>query len=275
MGKGDKNPEFVPVGIDSARDLIALNRRGGILVASPRLIALLDPSGAPLRSDINREFVQSNTAADLREPQLAFNISPDAQVVRFETYEAARPSPPPIAFNLGKVPQPLSADDALATEAPNQDPNIVDDWRNSRAPRIVGQPLPSGESRKDARNVTAITEMSMACSGQTFPSLSRRFQRRPSRRFVIYLCRLRRFLPPCTIEDQEAPRFALAYLPRTTQWPTAAATGFCFAPWSKVWAKPFAAMISRPPSAIGEGSVWPPNRLLPMIQSEMHLEGCF
>ena len=23
------------------------------------------------------------------------------------------------------------------------------------------------------------------------------------------------------------------------------------------------------------GSVWPPNRLLPMIQSEMHLEGCF
>jgi hypothetical protein len=149
LGKGDKNPEFVPVGIDSARDLIALNRRGGILVASPRLIALLDPSGAPLRSDINREFVQSNTAADLREPQLAFNISPDAQVVRFETYEAARPSPPPIAFNLGKVPQPLSADDALATEAPNQDPNIVDDWRNSRAPRIVGQPLPSGESRKD------------------------------------------------------------------------------------------------------------------------------
>ena len=34
-------------------------------------------------------------------------------------------------------------------------------------------------------------------------------------------------------------------------------------------------MISRPPSAIGEGSAWPPNRLLPMIQSEMHLEGCF
>jgi hypothetical protein len=34
-------------------------------------------------------------------------------------------------------------------------------------------------------------------------------------------------------------------------------------------------MISRPPSAIGEGSAWPPNRLPPMIQSEMHLEGCF
>jgi hypothetical protein len=85
----------------------------------------------------------------------------------------------------------------------------------------------------------------------------------------------RRFLPPWTIEEQEAPRFALAYFSGTTQWPTAAATGFCFAPWSKVWAKPFAAMISRPPSAIGEGSVWPPNRLLPMIQSEMHLEGCF
>jgi len=41
------------------------------------------------------------------------------------------------------------------------------------------------------RNVTAITEMSMACSGQTFPSLSRRFQRRPSRRLVIHPCRLR------------------------------------------------------------------------------------
>jgi len=45
--------------------------------------------------------------------------------------------------------------------------------------------------------------------------------------------------------------------------------------WSRDWAKPFAAMISRPPSAIWEGSAWPPNRLLPMIQSEMHLEGCF
>lgn len=149
LSGGDENPEFVPVGIDRARDLIALNRRGGILVASPKLIALLDPSGAPLRSDINREFVQRNAAADLREPELAFNISPDAQVVRFETYEAARPPPPPITFSLAKVPLPLSVDSASATEAPNQDPNIVDDWRNGRAPRIVGQPLPSGEIRKD------------------------------------------------------------------------------------------------------------------------------
>jgi hypothetical protein len=29
---------------------------------------------------------------------------------------------------------------------------------------------------------------------------------------------------------------------------------------------PFAAMISRLPSAIAEGSAWPPNRLLPMIR---------
>ncbi len=53
LGAGDENPEFVPVGIDRVRDLLALNRRGGILIASPKLITLLDRSGAPLRSDIN------------------------------------------------------------------------------------------------------------------------------------------------------------------------------------------------------------------------------
>ncbi|WP_316228497.1 MULTISPECIES: caspase family protein [unclassified Bradyrhizobium] len=149
LGAGDENPEFIPVGIDRVRDLIALNKRQGILVASPKLIALLDESGAPLQSNINRTFVQRNLAADLREPQLAFNISPDAQVVRFETYEAAPRSHPPTTFDLRKVPQPLLADDTLATGAPNQDPNIVDGWRNSRALRIVGQPLPSDEIRKD------------------------------------------------------------------------------------------------------------------------------
>ena len=147
---GDGDPEFVPVGIDRVRDLIALNRRQGLLVASPKLIALLDQNGAPLQSSINREFVQRNAAADFRNPELAFKISTDAQVVRFETFEGGIGPPPSTTFNLGKVPQPLSSDDdALATEDPNQDPNIVEDWRNSRAPRIVGQPLPGGETRKD------------------------------------------------------------------------------------------------------------------------------
>lgn len=150
LGTGDDDPEFVPVGTDRVRDLIALNRRRGILVASPKLIALLDPSGMPLQSSIDRQFVQRNVTADLRDPELAFKISPDAQIVRFETYEAAIGLPPSTTFNLRKVPRPLSSgDDALATEAPNQDPNIVDGWRNSRAPRVVGQPLPDGEIRKD------------------------------------------------------------------------------------------------------------------------------
>ena len=149
LATGDENPEFVPVGIDRARDLIALNRRGGILVASPKLIALLDPSGAPLQSDINREFVQRNAAADLREPELAFNISPDAQVVRFETYEAARQPPPPTTFNLGKVPQAASADDALATEAPNQDPNIVETGATAALRASSGSRCPVARSRKD------------------------------------------------------------------------------------------------------------------------------
>lgn len=169
MGAGDENPKFIPVGIDRARDLIALDRRGGILVASPKLIALIDASGAPLRSDINREFVQTNAAADLREPELAFNISPNAEVVRFETYEAARQPSPPTTFNLRKVPQPLSADGALATEAPNQDPNIVGDWRNSRAPRIIGQPLPGGEIRKDEmfRAAAVLYERKMVLLGSS------------------------------------------------------------------------------------------------------------
>jgi WD40 repeat protein len=150
LGSGDENPEFIPIGIDRARDLIALNRRQGTLVVSPKQIALLNSSGAPLQSSINREFVQRNATVDFRDPELAFKISPGAQVVRFESYEATVGTPPSTTFNLRKVPQPLSpGDDALATEAPNRDPNIVDDWRNSRVPRVVGQPLPSGEVRKD------------------------------------------------------------------------------------------------------------------------------
>jgi hypothetical protein len=35
---------------------------------------------------------------------------------------------------------------------------------------------------------------------------------------------------------------------------------------------PFAAMISRLPSAIAEGSAWPPNRLLPMSPVQEALE---
>ena len=58
------------------------------------------------------------------------------------------------------------------------------------------------------------------------------------------------------------------------QWPTTAASDFCFTPWSRVWAMPFAAMISRLPSAIAEGCAWPPNRLLPMIQSKTPLKSC-
>jgi hypothetical protein len=48
--------------------------------------------------------------------------------------------------------------------------------------------------------------------------------------------------------------------------------GFCFTPWSRAWAMPFASMISRLPSAIAEGSAWSPNRLLPMIQSKILLK---
>ena len=147
---GDENPEFVPIGIDRVRDLIALNRRQGILVASPRLIALLNSNGAPLRSTINREFIQRNVTADFRDPELSFKLSPDGQIVHFETYGASSGPPPPVTFNLRKVPQPLaSEDDVLATETPIRDPDIVDGWRNSRTVRIVGQPLPGGEIRKD------------------------------------------------------------------------------------------------------------------------------
>src|SRR6476646_9000756 len=78
------------------------------------------------------------------------------------------------------------------------------------------------------------------------------------------------------IEEQEAASFGWDETRRIpiTDDPMAHDSGsdFCFTPWSRVWAMPFAAMISRLPSAIAEGSAWPPNRLLPMIQSKNALE---
>jgi hypothetical protein len=166
----DEDPVFIPVGIDRVAEILPLNQRGGVLVASQKLIALLAPDGTALRSDIGGVLLERNTAADFRGAALPFAMSPDGQTVLFDDYRSIARSLIRVVFDLQAVPHPIGTVGSAATIVPDQDPNVVVSWRNSQVPpRLAGMQLAGSEYQKDEiyRSVALLQSRKLALLGSS------------------------------------------------------------------------------------------------------------
>lgn len=147
---GGEEIAFVSVGTDRIMDLTFLPRRQAVLYATQKRIGALELDGEPYVSDDGSEFSSRRRAVDLRDrggdvagTWMAFRISDDAKVVEFEDYRTAAQASIRFRIDLGELRLETTSDRAPGLRAPNQDPNLVKDWRNvsGRSPEIVGERL--------------------------------------------------------------------------------------------------------------------------------------
>lgn len=169
VGQGDENATFIPLGTNCITEIIPLAQRRGILVVAQDLIKLLASDGVPLVSKAQRPFIQRNSAADFRGATLRFAISADAKVISFTDYRSSQSEPQTVTFSLSSFPHPLSPTHNVALADPDQDPNIVENWNNSRAPIISTHSLPGGENSKDEifRSVSVLQDRSLVLLGSS------------------------------------------------------------------------------------------------------------
>jgi caspase domain-containing protein len=187
VGQSDRNAEFIPIGgTNRVAEVLPLNQRRGILVASQEVITVLAADGLPLASG-RRAFKETNSAADFRgsPPNFEFAVSRDARAIRFtdfgngptadqgtdaqKTVQQATHPTLSVAFNLLKVPHPISEDLEVPVFKPDQDPNVVQDWSNSKLPLINSQPLSPAEISEDEifRSVAVLQSRKLVLLGSS------------------------------------------------------------------------------------------------------------
>lgn len=171
--------QMIPAGSERVVDLRFLPLRRGVVFASDRRIALidigfglLDGAGAPYDS-ARRRFRIDNRAADFRDGQKEFRISPDGSTVVFEDYGGTDMTPLRVRFDLHR----LKVSDAATLDAslipPDQDPAVVGlpyRWKNTvqKPPFLDRMPLPGPPAfRKDetGRAVALLQDRKLALFG--------------------------------------------------------------------------------------------------------------
>jgi WD40 repeat protein len=137
VGEEDKDPLFIPVGSDQVMDLVAMPKHGGLLVATQKLIEFVQPDGRLLQLEGSKTFLQRNGIADFRDGQIDFKISDDARIVEFVDYRGSNPrtgeGTTRLTFDLNHMRVTPGSSGGAAGTAPNQNDNIVRNWKNTKA----------------------------------------------------------------------------------------------------------------------------------------------
>jgi WD40 repeat protein/uncharacterized caspase-like protein len=133
VGEEDKDPLFIPGGSDQIMDLVALQTRAALLVATQKLVELMRSDGMPLQLPGGKTFVYRNGIADFRDGQVDFKISEDARVVEFRDYRKPVNGEIRLTFDLNNLRITAGGSGGVARIAPNQDENIIKNWKNANA----------------------------------------------------------------------------------------------------------------------------------------------
>ena len=165
------DPLFIPVGIDRVIDLIALPRHDGLLYASHRQVEAIDFLGNPLELPSGKVLLERNSAADFHDASLDFKISPDARSVTFKDYRSVAGTTLTLTFDLRGPTLVEGINDGRATLTPNQDENIVRDWKDSeRSPPVLNDERLSGPEfhiSETYRSVAVLPAKSVALIGSS------------------------------------------------------------------------------------------------------------
>jgi caspase domain-containing protein len=133
VGEEGKDPLFIPAGSDQVMDLVALQIRSALLVATQKLVELVRPDGTLSQLVGGKTFLHRNGIADFRDGQVDFKISDDARVVEFRDYRKPANGEIRLTFDLNNLRITPSGSGGAAKIVPNQDENIIKNWKNAFA----------------------------------------------------------------------------------------------------------------------------------------------
>ena len=141
-------PDVFPFGYDTIMTMRGLPRSSRLLVAGQRQIALLKPDGSA--PDETGRQIFSNGAIDFRGVAKSgsvidnrdFRVSDDAKSVFFEDYARRDTEGSPLAFRLDLTTMHLetNAPDATNLIQRDQNPEVVQQWRNVSLATPAGHP---------------------------------------------------------------------------------------------------------------------------------------
>jgi hypothetical protein len=152
VGEEDKDPLFIPAGSDQVMDLVALQTRSALLVATQKLVELVRPDGTLLQLAGGKTFIHRNGIADFRDGRVDFKISDDARIVEFIDYRKPANGEIRLTFDLNNLRITPGGSGGAAQIAPNQDENIIKNWKNANAnnpPVLWGTKLNGPDYWKD------------------------------------------------------------------------------------------------------------------------------